>query len=91
MEVICKPKYNSIFWRKDSTDVWSGTDLDDMIQNYISEPTTTLEFAWVVKKAGTDDILYYVYFCKECEECIISVDPNPNYKYCPHCGRKLED
>ena len=89
MEVICKPKYNSIFWRKDSNDSWSYADLDDMIHEYGYEEYTTLDFAWTVKKAGTDEILYYVYFCDECEECIISVDPDPGYEYCPHCGRKV--
>lgn len=27
-----------------------------------------------------------------CDECgDIFVDPNDNYQYCPHCGRKIVD
>lgn len=89
MEVICKPKYNAIFWRENASEDWDWTELDDMIHDYTDNPKTTLDFAWTVKKAGTDEILYYVYFCDECEECIISVDPDPGYEYCPHCGRKV--
>lgn len=91
MEVICKPKYNAIFWRKDANELWSYADLDEMIHDYEDDSCTRLDYAWPVKRAGTDEILYYVYFCHECDECIISVDPDPGYKYCPHCGHRLED
>ena len=91
MEVICKPKYNSIFWRENANEDWDWTELDDMIHDYIGKPRTRLDYAWPVRKAGTDEILYYVYFCRACDECVITVDPNPGYKYCPHCGTPLED
>ena len=71
MEVICKPKYNSIFWRKDSNDSWNYADLDNVIRAYGYEEYTTLDFKWPVKRADSDEILYYVYFCYECEKYII--------------------
>ena len=90
MEVVCKEKFNTIFWRHDPNKEWNQAYIDDVIEAYEDSLATTLDFAWTVKNA-TGDIIYYVYFCHNCGKVVVSEDPNPGFEYCPHCGRKLED
>ena len=89
MDVICKEKYNVIFWRNNPNEEWSCEDLDTMIDAYQTEAYTDLEYWQPVRREGTDEILYHVFFCKECGKSILAVDANHDYRYCPHCGRAI--
>ena len=89
MEIICKEKLNIIFWRYEPGNDWSWANLDEMIEAYDSEPYTELEYAFPVKREGTDEVLYHVFKCKECEKMIPTVDSNHEYEFCPYCGRAI--
>lgn len=89
MDVICKPKYNVIFWRNSANDNWQCEDLEAMITAYTDEPYTELEYWQPVRREGSEEILYHVYFCQKCRGPILSVDADPEYKFCPHCGRAI--
>lgn len=89
MDIICKEKYNVIFWRNSPSEEWQCEDLDVVIDAYQDEPYTELELWKVVYKEGTEEPLYYVYECKKCDELILTVDADHGYKFCPHCGRAI--
>ena len=89
MEVVCKEKYNVIFWRNSPAEEWNCEDLDVIIDAYQDEPYTELEYWKPVKRENTDEILYHVFFCKECDQPVLTVDANHEYKFCPHCGRAI--
>lgn len=89
MDIICKEKYNVIFWRNNSNEEWSCEDLDVIINAYQDEPYTELEFWTTVRREDTDEELYHVFKCKRCEELILTVDINHDYEFCPHCGRAI--
>lgn len=89
MDIITKPRYNAIFWRNSVNEPWQQADLDEMISAYTDEPYTAFELWRPVKREGTDEILYYVFYCEECHEPVLSVDVNHGYKFCPHCGRAV--
>lgn len=89
MQVICKPSMNTIFWRRGQHDDWCWTDLEELIEMYEDEPFTELEYQFPVLRDGTEDILYHVFKCTECEKLVLSVDVDHGYEYCPHCGRSI--
>jgi hypothetical protein len=89
MEVICKEKLNTIFWRHEHGNDWSWADLDEVISTYEDEPYTELSYWQPVRREGSEEILYHVFFCKNCDNPILAVDANHDYRYCPHCGRAI--
>ena len=89
MEVICKEKLNTIFWRHEHGNDWSWADLDEVIATYEDEPYTELSYWQPVRREGSEEILYHVFFCKSCDKPILAVDANHDYRYCPHCGKAI--
>ena len=89
MDVICKEKFNVIFWRKSHDEEWNCEDLDVMINAYQDEPYTEFTYWEPVKREDSEKILYHVYFCQKCNMPVLSVDEEHGYKYCPHCGRAI--
>ena len=89
MDIICKPSYNAIFWRNSPDQEWEQAYLDEVVSAYADEPYTEFDLWQPVKREGTDEILYYVFYCQECHEPVLSVDANHGYKFCPHCGRAV--
>jgi len=86
MEVICKEKYNVIFWRDSHGGDWNHAEIDELIHAYEDEPFTELELFKTVRRENTDIDLYYAFKCKNCDEMILTVDANHGYQFCPHCG-----
>lgn len=89
MDVICKPKYNVIFWRNPGEEEWNCEDLDEIIESYQCEPFTELRYIAPVHRENSDEILYHIFECSECEKTILTVDVNHGYEFCPHCGRAI--
>ena len=89
MDVICKPKYNVVFWRKSADEDWQCEDLDTIIEAYTDEPYTDLDYIAPVRRENTNEILYHIFKCRKCEKTILTVDANHEYEYCPHCGRAI--
>ena len=86
MDIICKEKYNVIFWRNSPHEEWQCEDLDVVINAYQDEPYTELEFWTTVCGEESGKELYHVFKCKRCDGLILTVDKNHDYKFCPHCG-----
>lgn len=89
MDIVCKPKYNVIFWRENEEDEWQCENLDTMIESYGVDSYTELEYWQPVRREDSEDILYHVFFCQRCKKPILAVDANHGYKFCPHCGRAI--
>ena len=89
MDIVCKEKLNTVFWRHDGDEDWNWANLDEVISTYEDEPYTELTYGYPVKRDGTDTILYHVFFCKNCDKPVLTVDANHEYRYCPHCGRAI--
>ena len=89
MDIVCKERLNTIFWRHDNNDYWNWADLDEVISTYRDELYTELSYWQPVRREGSEKILYHVFFCKKCNEPILAVDANHGYKHCPHCGRAI--
>lgn len=89
MEVICKEKLNTIFWRHEPGNDWSWANLDEIISAYEDEPYTELDYVAPVRRENTNEILYHIFKCKKCDKTILTVDANHEYEFCPHCGRAI--
>lgn len=89
MKVVCKEKYNVIFWRNEPNEEWNCEDLDVMIDAYQTEPYTDMDYIAPVRRENTNEILYHIFKCRQCEKAILTVDANHEYKFCPHCGRAI--
>lgn len=89
MDIICKPSYNVIFWRKTADEDWEYENLDTVIESYTDIPQTELEYVAPVRRENTDEILYHIFKCRECDKTILTVDANHEYEFCPHCGRVI--
>ena len=89
MDIVCKEKYNVIFWRNSHDEEWNCEDLDVIINAYQEESYTEIEFWKTVCREGTEEPLYHVFECKACGELILTVDIDHGYKFCPHCGRAI--
>ena len=89
MDVVCKPKYNVIFWRNSADEEWQCEDLDTMIEAYTDEPYTDLDYIAPVREENMGKILYHIFKCRKCEKTVLTVDANPEYEFCPHCGRAI--
>ena len=91
MDIICKPKYNAIFWRNSSDEKWKQGDLTEILERHDEEPITILNLWETVRKEGTDEFLYNVWECAACGELVLTVDEEHGYSYCPHCGTMIVD
>ena len=89
MDIVCKEKYNVIFWRKSPSDEWQCEDLDVVIDAYETQPYTELEYWKTVRGEESGKDLYHIFKCKECDQLILTVDLDHDYHYCPHCGRAV--
>lgn len=89
MDIICKPSYNVIFWRKSENEDWQYENLDTVVEAYIDIPYTELDYVAPVRRENTDEILYHIFKCRECDKTILTVDANHEYEFCPHCGRAI--
>ena len=89
MDVICKEKYNVIFWRNSPSEEWNCEDLDVIIDAYQDEPYTDIEYWTTICKEDTEEPMYYAFRCARCGEIILTLDLNHEYKFCPHCGRAV--
>ena len=86
MDIVCREDLNTIFWRDKGDHDWNWATLDDLIEAFELEPFTELTYEFPVRREGTDEILYHVFKCDECEKLIPTVDANHEYDYCPYCG-----
>ena len=91
MDIICKPKYNAIFWRNSKNDRWKQGDLTEILECHDEEPITVLNLWETVRREGTDEFLYNVWECTACGELVLTVDEEHGYSYCPHCGTMIVD
>lgn len=91
MDIICKPKYNAIFWRNSDNEAWKQGDLTEILEHYEDEPITILNLWETVHREGTDDFLYNIWECAACEKLVLTVDEEHGYSYCPHCSRMIVD
>ena len=89
MDIICKPSYNVIFWRKSTDEDWQYENLDTVIESYTDIPQTEFDYVAPVRRENTDEILYHIFKCRECDKTILTVDANHEYEFCPHCGRVI--
>lgn len=91
MDIICKPKYNAIFWRESDVEKWTQAKLIDLIDNYNNRSVTTLNLWQSVCSSKTGKFLYNVWECAVCDELICVDEEEHGYNYCPYCGRLIVD
>ena len=91
MEVVYKEKFNTIFWKFDSGMEWHRASIYDILEAYEESQYTKLDYKWPVKDADTGEIKSYVFACRNCDGIVCSEDADPGYRYCPHCGKIIED
>ena len=60
MDIVCKEKLNTIFWRHDGEKEWNWAGLDEVISTYEDEPYTELSYWQPVRREGSEEILYHV-------------------------------
>lgn len=89
MDIICKPKYNAIFWRNSEDEKWNQANLKELINDYEDEPVTIFNLWETVTGEKSGKFLYNVWECSACENLILTVDEYHGYQYCPHCGRMI--
>ena len=90
MDIICKEKYNVIFWRNSRDEEWNCEDLDVIINAYQDEPYCELNYWTAVHPADDEEKdLYYLWICDRCEAVVPTLDMNHDLEFCPHCGRAI--
>ena len=89
MDIICKPKYNVVFWRESADEDWHYENLDTVVESYTDIPQTELDYVAPVRRENTGEILYHIFKCRECDKTVLTVDANHEYEFCPHCGRAI--
>ena len=89
MDIICKEKYNVIFWRNSATDEWENAPLDEVVDMYRCEPYCALNYWTTVHEEGTGKELYHLFNCSECGAVVATLDKVHDLNYCPHCGKMI--
>ena len=55
------------------------------------DATITLHSAWkTTEKTQPDGLLYYVHTCPICQGFHSDLRKNSIYRFCPHCGTKMD-
>lgn len=90
MDIICKEKYNVIFWRNSHDEEWNCEDLDVIINAYQDEPYCEFKY-WVAVHPENDKTkdLYHLWTCSRCGVVSASLDKELDFDFCPHCGRAI--
>ena len=90
MDIVCKEKYNVIFWRNSPSEEWNCEDLDVVINAYEEDPYCDLEYWTTVHPVGNEEKdLYYLFTCDHCKQTVAALDREHGYKYCPYCGSAI--
>ena len=90
MDIICKVKYNTIFWRNSHDEEWHNAPLDQMIEIYQNEPYCELNYWTTVHPEDNEEKeLYHLFECDNCGKVVAALDKNHDYAYCPYCGSAI--
>ena len=89
MDKFYKKEFDTVFWRNREDAVWATAKLDNLIDSYQGNQYTVLVPWETVRGEESGKELYYVYRCDECDKLILSVDEDPDFAFCPYCGRAI--
>lgn len=87
MDIICKPRYNVIFWRNSDELLWKQAKLDELLQTH-EKDSCMLEY-WTTVHTTNGRELYSMFICDKCDEITATLDKEHDLTYCPHCGRRI--
>lgn len=88
MDIICKPSYDVVFWRKSEDEDWKQASLSYLIEIYEDEPYCQLKY-WQPVKDESGKELYHLFTCDRCDAVTAALDPAHDFDFCPHCGRAV--
>ena len=87
MDIITKPKHNTIFWRNSEDESWEQANLNELIHAYEKDSCTLKYGTTVYTLKGRE--LYSMFCCDKCDEVITTLDKEHDLVYCPYCGRRI--